>query len=214
MHWRTIGLAALRTALVLAALIGVGASNAHAQSRATAQYFVAELVGRAIGVVRDAGLSPLQRREKFQALVERHFDVPGIAQYVLGRHWQAASTDDRAEFTGAFAAYLVAVYAPRVAAYGDVAFTVLGQTVQRDGSLVVATQAAQPADAPATAIDWRAVQDGDGYKITDVIVDGVSLMRVKREEVGAVFDYARDPMTVLLNGAAAVVSCADASPRE
>jgi phospholipid transport system substrate-binding protein len=133
--------------------------------------------------------------------------VAAIAEFVLGRHWRGASTASRAEFTTAFAAYLVAMYAPRVAGYGDVAFTVRGQTVQSDGSLMVATEVARRDPAPPAVIDWRAVQDGDGFKITDLVIDGVSMMRVKREEIGSVFDYTHDGMTVLLEGAAALVSC-------
>jgi phospholipid transport system substrate-binding protein len=195
-----------RLAALLALFFSLTGTPAHAQSAATAQYFVAELVGRAGVVIRDAALSPLDRRERFRALVVQRFDVPEIARYVLGRHWEAASETERADFILAFADYMVAIYAPRIAAYGDAAFTVIGQRDDGTSAVIVSSSVARPDDAPLP-VEWRASRVADAYKITDVIVSGVSLMKIKRAEIGSVIDFSDGRLPALLTGATTLIRC-------
>lgn len=205
-----MSLRALRLATLLALFFSLTGTPAHAQSAATAQYFVAELVGRAGVMVRDTALSPLDRRERFRTLLDARFDVPEIARYVLGRHWEAASESEREDFTAAFADYMVAIYAPRIAAYGDAAFTVIGQRPggegERAGAVVVSSWVERVADAPLS-VEWRAARVADAYKITDVIVSGVSLMQIKRAEIASVVDWSDGQLAALLAGATTLIRC-------
>lgn len=188
--------AALALALGLASAVapaGAGAQSPAAAPPAAAPVvpmnsapsFIVEMVGRAYGAARDPALSPPARRAKLQALVRRDFDLPGIARFVLGTHWRAASADQRAQFTDAFADYMVALYAPQMEAYGGRPFTVTGQRAESDVT-IVSTRVAQSDGQPPVGIDWRTVKEADGYRVTDVVVEGVSLVQTKRDEISAV----------------------------
>lgn len=183
------------------------------------QQAVAELVSRAVAAINDKDLSPLRRRERLRALIDRHFDLPAMAQVVLGRHWTQATETERRLFVAAVDDYMVATYAPRIAGYGGLKFTVRGQSVApalrgasatagAPDTLLIRTAADQPDAAPPIPIDWRAVRHGDVYKITDVIISGVSLVQMKRAEVNSVVYWSDGQMTALLDRAAVLVSCA------
>ena len=151
----------------------------------SAPSFIVEMVGRAYGAARDPALSPPARREKLQALVRQDFDLPAIARAVLGSHWRGASEADRAQFTAAFADYMVALYAPQMASYGGRPLTITGQRAESDVT-IVSTTISQANGAPPVGVDWRMVKAADSYRVTDVVVERVSLMQTKREEIGAV----------------------------
>ena len=177
-----------------AAPAGAGAQSPAAASPAapaastpmnSAPGFIVEMVGRAYGAARDPALSPPARREKLQALVRQDFDLPAIARAVLGTHWRGASEAERAQFTSAFADYMVALYAPQMAAYGGRPLTVTGQRAESDVT-IVSTTITQADGAPPVGVDWRIVKAADSYRVTDVVVESVSLMQTKREEIGAV----------------------------
>ena len=186
----------LRSAALAAALAALlGAGGAAAQSpvsaspagapAASAPGFILDLVGRASGAARDPALSPAARQAKIQALVRQDFDLPGISRFVLGAHWRAASEAERAQFSTAFADYMVVLYAPQMAQYGGRPLTVTGQRAESDAT-VVSTRIAQADGAPPVGVDWRTVKGAGGYRVTDVVVEGVSLMQTKRDEIGAV----------------------------
>ena len=180
-------------AFAVAALLAAGSAAAQSPAAASpaaapatsAPGFITAMLDSASGAARDPALSPAARRARFQALVRQDFDLPAIARSVLGSHWRAASEDERAQFGTAFADYMVALYAPQMEQFGGRPFTVTGQRVGSDAT-IVSTTVAQTGDAPPVGIDWRTVKGADGYRVTDVIVENVSLMQTKRDEIGAV----------------------------
>jgi len=150
-----------------------------------APMFVVDLVDRVSGAARDPALSPADRQAKVRGLVNRGFDLPAISRFVLGRHWRTASESERAQFSAAFTDYMVALYARQMANYGGEAFTVTGQRADSD-VVTVFTRVAQRDGGAPIGIDWRTVKAADGYRITDVVVEGISMMQTKRDEIGAV----------------------------
>jgi phospholipid transport system substrate-binding protein len=180
------------TATALAATLALSllfphsaAAQTQAQAAATPAVFIADLVDRALVVGREGDPSPPARQARFRALLDDKFDLPAIAQVVMGRHWRTATEAERAQFAGVFADYMVATYAPKLADYGKVAFTVVGQRADTGDAILISTYAAQGEGAKQIVIDWRAIPQADGYRITDVIISGISLMQTKRAEIAA-----------------------------
>lgn len=135
-----------------------------------------------------------QRPAEFRQLFTEEFDVPLIAQFVFGRYWRAAPPTQRQQLIDTFQDYLVARYGDRLTAYADSgrAPVVTGVRLVEDGILVSSvvvlgrspTQGGRGAALAPLTVDWRLVaEDGDGgYKIADVIVDGVSMAITQRSE--------------------------------
>jgi phospholipid transport system substrate-binding protein len=99
---------------------------------------------------------------------------------VIGRYWQALNPEEQQEFLRLFRDYTVQAYADKLGTYGGAQFRVLGATPAGE-EVVVSSEVVRPSGPPAH-IDWHLVQSGDGYKVTDVYVDRVSMKVTERDE--------------------------------
>jgi phospholipid transport system substrate-binding protein len=191
MHLRlALPASALAATLALSLLLAnpAPAQITQAQPAATPSFFISDLVGRAVVVLKEGDPSPPARQARFRALIGDKFDLPAIAQTVMGRHWRNATDDERQQFAAVFADYMAVTYASKIADYGHEAFTVTGERAEGPQAFLVSSNAAQGEGAKPIAIDWRAIRQEDGYRITDVIISGISLMQTKRAEIAAVID--------------------------
>jgi phospholipid transport system substrate-binding protein len=136
---------------------------------------------------------PSERRAvEFERLFEQSFDLPQIARFVFGSYWRAATPAQQQELLASFEAYLAATYGERLIDYADRGETpiVTGCRREAEGMIVSSevalarnpTQGGRGAPLAPVRVDWRLVNNGNDYKITDVIVDGISLALTERLE--------------------------------
>jgi phospholipid transport system substrate-binding protein len=126
------------------------------------------------------------RRAKIEPAVEAGYDLPFMAEKILGRHWRELSDADRARWTDAFARLTVATYAERMTDYTGQSFDVLRIEPSQRGTAVVYTQVVTPKEAPI-AINYRMRENGEGWRIIDVYLNGtVSELALRRSEYAAV----------------------------
>lgn len=129
-----------------------------------------------------------QRVARFRDLLREDFDVPGIARFVLGRYWNTATEEQRAEFTKLFEDYIAVAYATRLAEYTGETFKVTGSRPDGDGA-IVSSQILRPGGAPPVKVDWRLTGRNGAYKISDVSVDGISMAVTQRSEFASVIQH-------------------------
>jgi phospholipid transport system substrate-binding protein len=145
------------------------------------------LGNRALEVLgKDATQS--QRVERFRQLLREDFDVPGIARFVLGRYWNTATEEQRAEFTKLFEDYIAVAYATRLAEYTGETLKVTGSRPEAGGA-IVSSQILRPAGAAPVKVDWRLTERNGAYKISDVSVDGISMAVTQRSEFASVIQH-------------------------
>ncbi len=130
-------------------------------------------------------VNPNARVARFRQLFGEDFDVPGIARFVLGRYWRVATPQQQQEFVKLFADYIVLAYSNRLAEYSGESLKVTGSRAVPDGSLV-SSQIVRPNGAPPAEVDWRLTRHDGAYKISDVIVEGVSMAVTQRSEFASV----------------------------
>jgi phospholipid transport system substrate-binding protein len=149
-----------------------------------AQKFIDTLGDDAISALTGASLSESERETRFRALLESHFDLPGISKFVLARYWKVATDAERADFQRLFETLLVQAYAKKFAEYAGERFQVAGSHANDDGSITVNSLINRPT-GEVMRLDWRVV-DESGLKISDLIVEGVSLRTTYRSDVSSV----------------------------
>lgn len=172
--------------LVIVAVLLAGLGVARADEPQTPATFVGGLVSDALVVIKDGSLSDQGRQQRFEALLQRGFDMPKIARYVLGRYWISASDNDRQSFAQLFQRWVVQTYASRFKGYSGEQVKVTGARDEGQAS-VVTTEIVSPASgAPPVKLDWRVAQHDGAYKILDIDVEGVSMALTEREEVASV----------------------------
>lgn len=162
------------------------ASNAAppAVNPADAVAFMNQLWDRAVEVLNKKA-DPAVREARFRELFHEDFDCPGIARFVLGRYWRAASEDEQREFVKLFEDYAVYVYTARLGDFGGETFKIRGSRSDGDG-VIVSTEVISPGAQTPLKLDWRLGYDNGAYKINDVIVEGISMMVTQRSEFSSV----------------------------
>jgi phospholipid transport system substrate-binding protein len=123
---------------------------------------------------------PAQRIARFRQLFQADFDVPSIGRFAIGRYWQAFSPEQQQEFLRLFAEYTVQAYADKLGPYGGSQFRVMGAAPAGE-EVVVSSEVNRPS-GPPVRIDWHVAPGGEGYKVTDVYVDNVSMRITQRDE--------------------------------
>ncbi len=173
---------AIGVGIVFVALSFAHPLAAHAE---TPSQFIASLGESAIHTMVDEGLTDEERIGRFRELLVDRFDLPLIGRYVLGVHWRRASPEQRIEFSGLFEEYLVGIYASGLGRYGGESLSVKSTHAVGKDTIVTTEVHGLPRN-PTLRVDWRIRRDTDNYKVVDIIVEGVSLMIIQRDQFASV----------------------------
>jgi phospholipid transport system substrate-binding protein len=118
-------------------------------------------------------------------LLHEDFDVPTIARFVLGRYWRIATPAEQQEFVGLFAEYVTLAYSNRLSQYRGETLKVTASLSEPQGWRVI-SYIAHTNGSPPTRVDWRLTWTDGTYKITDVLVEGISMAVTQRSEFASV----------------------------
>ena len=173
---RRIFLAASAAALLLARRNAKAAVSAD-----DAKKFIDNLGENAISSLTGSSLSADERAKRFRALLVAHFDMPGISKFALGRYWKIATDAQQVEFQKLFEDLLVQSYAKTFAQYAGEKFKVTGARGNDDGSTLVNSSVDRP-NGDIIRLDWRVDDRSGATRITDLIVEGVSLRTTHRSD--------------------------------
>lgn len=178
-------------------LIAVGATAAAprgmAQSDAVA--FINQLGVQAIQVLGPTVPMP-QRVQRFRQLFAADFDLPGIAQFTLGRYWRVATPDQQQQYVGLLHDYLAQAYAGRLAQYAGEKFTAINAQQQGDETVVFSEIIRN--DGGKIHVEWHLINNG-GWKISDAYVAGVSMKITQRDEFASVIQQGGGQVQYLLD---------------
>jgi len=170
---------------LIALLAGAMAPPARAEGDLAPTDFVRHFGDRAVAVLSDGTLDAPGREAALRQLLNENFDVPVIGRFVLGRYWRAASEAERAEFAALFEEMIVSTYARQLGNYAGETLSIGGLRQSDDKSAVVGSRILRDS-GPPIAVDWRLVRRDGGWRIVDVMVEGVSMALTQRAEFAAV----------------------------
>lgn len=125
-------------------------------------------------------------RASFAALFAQSFDVEALIRNVLGTRWNGLSPAQQSDFRTAFQAYVVKAYADRFYTYAGQPMTVVSSDAAPSGNVLVRTRVQMPNGGAQVPVDWHVSEVAGGSRISDVVIDGVSLTRTQRDEFASV----------------------------
>ncbi|MEE2692252.1 MAG: ABC transporter substrate-binding protein [Pseudomonadota bacterium] len=180
------GLAALSLAAAPAlAQGGTAAASDSAAPTAEAEAFTRELTAKATAALTDESLSREQQLEKFQAVLGEGLALDVIGRFMLGDKRKTMTPEQIARYDAVFPDYITKLYAEQFDEIVGRPLEVLESKSLNARDTIVRTQFKRTSGSPIM-VDWRVrkLKDG-GHKMLDIIVSGVSIMLVKREEFSA-----------------------------
>jgi phospholipid transport system substrate-binding protein len=151
----------------------------------TADAFVRRIGGEAIKVMTDAAIKRDDREARFRELLHEAFDMEMIGRLVLSRYWRVATPTERTEFLKLFEEHLVQVYTSRFEGYPGVGLKVAGLRKDQE-SEIVQSSIVRPGNAPPVALDWRIQSENSRLLVSDLVVEGISMVITQRSEFASV----------------------------
>ena len=175
---------AILASVLLAALSG---GQARAQAAQGAGGFLTELTDRAVDQLSEPGLSDDEQERRFRSLLGEGFDIPAIGRFVLGRYWRRASEEERAAFLATFEDLIVHRFLPLFAEYsGDKISVGVARPFRNNPDFINVSSKLIRDEGEPIRIDWRVRRRDDGYRIVDIVAEGISIAVTLRSEYTSV----------------------------
>jgi len=162
--------------LVGAAVVAL-ASPAYAADPAAD--LVASTAAQAIDIIKTS--TGAQRQAAIQQVLETKFDLPYMAQTALGTHWAKATPEQQARFVKATVTAEAKAYSERFGQYAGQTLAV-GKTTARPNGVWVVDSRLNQSNGQPIKLEWEVRQGALGLRITDVKIEGVSMVMTRRSD--------------------------------
>jgi phospholipid transport system substrate-binding protein len=138
----------------------------------------------------------LEARERCRAVLGWAFDVPAMAKEALGLTWDKITDNERQEFLDAFKEDIVGAYLRRMRLPGTT-LTFVGHRPPVENDQFAASRRSVPGK-PDQVWVWRMRQDGQSWRIVDVLLNGRSAVETEGQEYASVLENNHGKMDALI----------------
>jgi phospholipid transport system substrate-binding protein len=114
-----------------------------------------------------------------------HFDTQYAARLVLGRHWTAASAEQRSRFVDAFYHSMLRNYGSALVDFTPDRLKVLPYQGSADAPSATVRTQVRKNDGTMVAVNYSMRRTAEGWKAWDVVIEGVSYVKSFRDDFGS-----------------------------
>ncbi len=145
-------------------------------------------------------ISILEKDEKhhfeLKRLFRKRFDYKLMGRYAMGRYWQKADAKQQSEYNLLFAEYVPNGYMGQMKEFrgADIAL-VKSRSISNDDTIITTSLA--PKSGDTMTFDWRVRAQSEQFKVIDLVVGGVSYLKMLRQQFTSI--AARGGVEGLLN---------------
>ena len=152
-----------------------------------AKSFVIDIGNQAIKILKIPVDDKQKRKNELQNLLQEKFDMKLISKVILGsKVTKSATSDQLNKFSKAFELHIVKIYSSQLGTYKGQVFTVNNTEIKKKDAFVYST--IESPDYPTTNIVWRLRERESIPKVIDMQVEGVSLLRTKKNDFAMILD--------------------------
>lgn len=134
-----------------------------------------------------AGGTVQQRYRALEPVIVATHDLPYIAEFALRRQWASLVDADRQRFIEAFQRLSVTTYAARFGNVASDAFRPIAAGAADNNGRVQVTTAIKRDGQPDVSLEYLLQQGEQGWRIINIVADGVSDLALKRAEYQRLF---------------------------
>ena len=120
--------------------------------------------------------NPQRIYELVSEIVLPHFDFTTMSKWVLGKNWRTLNPGQQQRFTTEFRTLLVRTYAVSLSEYQDQKLNYLPLKAAPSADDVTVRTEVLRGGGPAIPINYSMHLTANGWKVYDVVIDGVSLV--------------------------------------
>jgi phospholipid transport system substrate-binding protein len=173
---KPIAVMLLTTGLVLAYPV-------HAKDKAESpQVLVETVTGKVLAALKEfkakGGVDNEFLDNKIEELILSQMDFADMSRLVLGKHWRAATEDQRTRFVEQFRTLLVRTYKTSLVEYTDEKINFLPFRESEDpNKLATVRSEIIRSNGPSIPINYSLrFKEADGWKVFDIGIEGISLV--------------------------------------
>ena len=141
---------------------------------------ISSTAAQVIDIIKSTTPSPA-RQNAIQQVLETKFDLPFMAQTALGVHWTKATPEQQARFVKATVSAEARAYSERFGSYLGQTLT-MGKTTSRPNGVYIVDSRLNQSNGQPIKLEWEVRQTAQGPRITDVKVEGVSMVMTRRSD--------------------------------
>lgn len=136
---------------------------------------------RVIEILKDPSLKEDSelREQKIWEVVSLRFDFEEMARRALAVHWRDRTAQEQKEFVELFGKLLQRSYSGKLAQYTDEKVEYLGEEIEGSRAEVRTKLVSKAMEIP---IDYRMLKKPSGWRVYDVVIEGVSLVNNYRNQ--------------------------------
>ena len=150
--------------------------------------FIQEIVDEAKKVLIDSNTKEFKTK-KLSEMALKTVDIKGVAYYTLGGYRKELNDEQMKEYLTLFEKYFLKSFTSRLTDYSDPKINVLSADVLNPKYTIVKSLLLATDKKPEVNIEWRVyTKNPDKPLIRDLIIEGLSLARVQKEEFASVIE--------------------------
>ena len=127
-----------------------------------------------ISLLADQKMDKLAKRKQVVAKIRQDFDFEAMSRFILAPNWQAATDAQRKKFVDLYTRILEDTYIERIEAYTNEKVKFLNEKTREDKAMVDTIIVGTSTQIP---VDYKLWLDKDKWRVYDVSIEGVSLVR-------------------------------------
>lgn len=175
-----------RRALVRASITALGSSLVFGSPvlAQDAGAFIDGVARKVLDMLRQ-GVPDAQRESTLRTALRENFDLPAMGRAALGNHWSKLNAEQQKRYLTAVETAEVRAYSDRLKQYGGQTLKVVRQNPGPGGAQLVDSQILQPNGSQVVRLVWEVQNRGGKLQITDVAIEGVSMVLTRRSDFNA-----------------------------
>lgn len=150
---------------------------------------VKETVDQVLVVLKDQALKDpakvVERRAKLEEIIGQRFDYAEMAKRTLASQWKGLSAEKQQEFVNLFQQFLANSYAGNVDGYSGEQVEYLKEREKGEFAEVQTKVISPKVQIP---LDYRLLKKDGEWRVYDVVIDGVSLMKNYRGQFSRIIN--------------------------
>ncbi len=172
------------TAVIGSIMLLANAAKADVNA-AKAEEFVKNTTQEGLVEIINSKASQAERNARFEKLFNSALDLKFIGRFVLGRYWKTASNEQRDRFIDVYRKLNVQTWSKRFDEFKGKEFIFKGTTPSSSSNQIFVNSIVPMDQGQPANVVWRVKQEGDKFKIVDIVIENVSLAITARNEYSA-----------------------------
>lgn len=171
----------LFAAVFAAILLMTGNARADVDA-AGAEAFVKNVTSDGIENIINANISQKEKDARFEKLFNNALDLDFIGKFVLGRAWRTATPQQRKDFIATYRELNIKTWSKRFDEFKGKNFVFKGTTPSNSANQIFVNSTVPMDQGEPAKVVWRVKQNGNQFKVVDIIIENVSLAITARNE--------------------------------